>query len=361
MQPFFLVFVYTCGLMAACTIVYGYAQLYIAQKLLRSCVLGFAFGGSGVLAMLQSIEIEPGLFADARGAFVGMAMVFGGPVASVIAVALTVVVRLMISGAGSLLGIMVIISTAGCAGIWLRVFKNPVKQNRRAWVMLTLACAGPTFVALHSLPGDHLRIGIFMVAVTAIVVWAFGKLLHAEQTRGKREQQLAQAALTDMLTGLPNRRAFDEHVRLLEETGADDIMLLLLDVDHFKSINDDLGHDTGDMVLQGIAQAIRNTIREKDFAARIGGEEFAVVVRSCDTNSAQQIAERFRMGVQVPYGPEADRRTSTISVGGFYVGGEPFRYDGGLKKADEALYHSKRAGRNRATVAAPIRAALAHA
>lgn len=357
MQPHFFVLVYTCGLMAACTMVYGYAQAHIPQQILRRCTVGLSFGLAGILAMLQPLEIEPGVFADARGAFVGMATAFGGPVAAVIAVALTVAARVAIGGSGAVLGATVIVITAGCAGLWLHAFKNHQNRDRRAWIMLALSCAAPTFVALHSLPEAHTPIGIFLAALTTVAVFSFGKLLHAEQRRGRRERQLARAASTDVLTGLPNRRAFQEYTRRLEESGAEDVMLLLLDVDHFKSINDELGHEAGDVVLQGIAHAIQSTIRKTDFAARIGGEEFAVIVHTPNGASAHQVAERFREAVQVPYGSAADGRVSTVSVGAFCFNGKPFSFLSGYKHADEALYCSKRAGRNRVTVSPRLQVA----
>lgn len=350
MQPYFFVLAYTCGLMTTCTMIYSYTQAQVSRQIVRRCIVGLGFGSAGILAMLQPLEIEPGVIADARGAFVGMATAFGGPVAAAIAVALTVAARVAIGGSGAALGAAVILITTALAGLWLHAFKNHQSRDNRAWIMLALSCAVPTFIALHSFPAAHSLIGIFFAGMTTIVVFSFGKLLHAEQHRGRRERQLAHAASTDALTGLPNRRAFEDHARQLEETGAQDVMLLLLDVDHFKAINDELGHDGGDNVLQDIAKAIRNTVRDTDFAARIGGEEFAVIVELRDATNPHQIAERFRAAVQIPYGSAADRKVSTVSVGGFCLSGRAFSFQNAYKHADEALYRSKRAGRNLVTL-----------
>lgn len=352
-----LVLVNTCGLMAACAVVYSFAQFHIPSNVVRRCVIGLAFGLAGIVAMLQPLEIEPGIFADARGAFIGMATAFGGPIAAVIAVTLTIIARLIIGGSGAVLGVAVIIITACLAGLWLQVYKNYQTRNYRSWIMLTLACAIPSFIALHSLPEAHTQLGLFLAALTAALVFSFGKLLHGEQRRARRERQLARAASTDILTGLPNRRAFDQYARQLEEAGTENVMLLLLDVDSFKGINDELGHDAGDAVLQGIAQAIRETVRETDYAGRIGGEEFAVIVHTAGKDSGYQIAERFRQAVQVPYGLPGKAQVSTISVGGFCFNGKPFCYVDGYKKADEALYHSKRTGRNKVTLSPYLQAA----
>lgn len=352
-----LVLANTLGLMALCTILFSHAQRLIPNKNLRHLGVGLAFGLAGVIAMLQPLELTTGVYADARGAFVGMAMAFGGPIAAAVAVALTVTARLMIGGAGALWGVAVIVLTALCAGVWLFYFRKRERRDMLAWVTLTLACGLPTFVVLTSVPGVSQQIEFFMAFLTGTLVFGFGKMVDSEQRRGRRERQLASAAATDALTSLPNRRALDEYARQLEEAGATDVMLLLLDVDHFKRINDEFGHDVGDSVLQSIARAIKGTIRAGDFAARIGGEEFAVIVRTQDVATGYQIAERFRRAVQVPYGDPSDGRVSTISVGGFCFSGKPFSYMNGYKLADQALYHSKALGRNRATVAPGLQAA----
>lgn len=340
----------TCGLMAVCAVVYSYAQMRIATRSLRRAVVGLTFGFAGVATMLQPLEIEPGIFADARGAFVGMAMAFGGPVAAAIAVFLTVSVRLSMGGPGALIGASVIIATAGCAGVWLQVYRDYQGRDYGSWIALAIACAIPTFIALHTLVEAHTWISVFLAFTTTIIVFFFGILLNSEQHRGRRERRLEKEAFTDLLTGLPNRRAFDEYAYKLEKSGANDVMFLLLDVDHFKKINDNLGHDAGDDVLRGIAQAIQKTIRDTDFAGRIGGEEFAVIVRTSGKNSAHRIAERFRKAVQVPYGSPNFGKVATVSVGGFCCNGKLFKYISCYKKADEALYHSKRSGRNRVTL-----------
>lgn len=340
----------TCGLMAVCAVVYSYAQVHIPTRSVRRAVVGLAFGFAGVATMLQPLEIEPGIFADARGAFVGMAMAFGGPVAAAIAVFLTVIVRLSMGGPGALIGASVIIATAGCAGVWLQVYRDYQGRDYSSWIALAIACAMPTFIALHTLVEAHMWISVFLAFITTVIVFFFGKLLNSEQHRGRRERNLEQAAFTDLLTGLPNRRAFDDYAYKLEKSGANDIMFLLLDVDHFKKINDELGHDEGDIVLRSIAQAIQKTVRDTDFAGRIGGEEFAVIVRTAGKNSAHRIAERFRQAVQVPYGPRNTGKVATVSVGGFCCNGNSFKYISCYKKADEALYHSKRSGRNRVTL-----------
>ncbi|CAM3330966.1 diguanylate cyclase [Paracoccus nototheniae] len=353
----FLILADTLGVMALCTIFYSLVQKRITHRGLRHVSVGLAFGAAAIIVMLQPVELGPGIQTDARGAFVGMAMAFGGPLAAFVAVCLAVVARLLIGGEGAIWGSGLIVTTALFAGIWYAAYNTTHTRGRRAWVLLSVASTLPTFLAFVRFRIWDEQQMIFITLLTAILIFVFGKMLETEQRRGRRERELAMAAATDALTGLPNRRALDAYTRELEESGADDVMLLLLDVDHFKQINDEYGHDEGDRVLHTIAQAITRTIRGGDFAARIGGEEFAVIVRTSGFSTGHQVAERFRQAVQVPYGDPAEGRVSTISVGGFCFDGKPFSYINGYRLADLALYQSKADGRNRATVTPLLQAA----
>lgn len=227
--------------MAVCAVVYSYAQVHIATRSVRRALVGIAFGFAGAATMIQPLEIEPGIIADARGAFVGMAMAFDGPVAAAIAVFLTVSLRLFMGGPDAIIGASLIIATAGCAGIWRHVYKDHKCRDHSSWIALAIACAIPTFIALNNLVGVYTCISVISAFTITTVLFFFGILLNSEQHRGRRERELEKSALTDPLTGLPNRRTFDEYAHKLENSGANDIMIILIDVDHFKIINDELG------------------------------------------------------------------------------------------------------------------------
>ena len=132
----------------------------------------------------------------------------------------------------------------------------------------------------------------------------------------------------------------------------DNIGILMIDIDHFKLINDRFGHDTGDQVLRGVASAITGAVRDEDTPARFGGEEFAVLLRRTDEQQATEVAERIRRAV-VKLHPASFGITEpvTVSVGVAVAGpdGVPLRLL--VKKADAALYKAKRQGRDRVVVA----------
>jgi diguanylate cyclase (GGDEF)-like protein/PAS domain S-box-containing protein len=168
--------------------------------------------------------------------------------------------------------------------------------------------------------------------------------------------KLTALASTDQLTALWNRRAFLEQLDIELERAVRDtrpMSLLICDVDHFKPYNDEFGHLAGDEVLGGAARLLRAHARRSDFVARIGGEEFGVLLHAADRDGAVRLAERFRHGIEAASWP---RRQITISIGAVSVAFQkpvprppmPVRSQL-LAAADRALYHSKEHGRNRVT------------
>ena len=157
-------------------------------------------------------------------------------------------------------------------------------------------------------------------------------------------------ALTDPLTGLYNHRYLMRHLRnLLEGPQARDLAVLMIDVDHFKTVNDDHGHATGDEALRAIAETLRGNTRVFDSLARYGGEEFVVVMPGSGSDEAAVAAERLRVAVEC-LGFEAEpsqRCRLTISIGIAWTTAEARSPEVLLREADLALYGAKRSGRNR--------------
>ncbi len=160
-------------------------------------------------------------------------------------------------------------------------------------------------------------------------------------------------ASTDALTGLPNRRYFDEFSSLLagRRRANDGVGILMIDIDHFKRINDRYGHDAGDAVLRAVAGAIAGAVREGDVPARFGGEEFVILLRDPSTAVALEVAERVRLAVGGldlrAVGPAA--QSVSVGVAVQVDPNEPI--EDLLAAADRALYRAKRAGRDRVVAA----------
>jgi diguanylate cyclase (GGDEF)-like protein len=175
--------------------------------------------------------------------------------------------------------------------------------------------------------------------------------------RDRSEAQALLLATTDALTGCLNRRALEE--RLAGELAyarrqRSPLGVVLVDLDHFKAINDGHGHDVGDRVLQHTARALKATVRVSDVVARMGGEEFCVVLRDADARRSAELAERLRRAIATPVdgGPEALRPTASFGVTSFDAAREE-GMDAVFRRADQALYRAKHAGRNRVEVSEP--------
>lgn len=178
----------------------------------------------------------------------------------------------------------------------------------------------------------------------------FIAVFHNIAERKRLEEELEHQATRDHLTGAYNRRAFDTAMRKAirqAERSDNTFSLLIFDVDHFKSVNDRHGHDTGDAILQRLAALVSPTLRSTDLLARWGGEEFAVLLQDTSAKGAAIFAERLRQQI-------AETRLHglaiTVSLGiAEYRTGDTS--EGMLERADTALYRAKNAGRNRVATA----------
>jgi diguanylate cyclase (GGDEF)-like protein/PAS domain S-box-containing protein len=179
-------------------------------------------------------------------------------------------------------------------------------------------------------------------------------LADAKQKAEERVSDAIQLAMTDPLTGIGNRRWVTEMLASeLERAEREQrkLSIALLDIDHFKSINDRLGHSAGDIVLKDVAQICANAVRRSDFVGRLGGEEFLIVLPGADTTTAMIVAERVRSSLEANIWPSdgPERVTASLGIATFSTGTGVEHF---LREADEALYCAKAEGRNRLHFAA---------
>jgi len=177
-----------------------------------------------------------------------------------------------------------------------------------------------------------------------------GKLRAMTESLSARSETLEHAALTDALTGMQNRRYFDDALReYLEEFSriGRPIGLLILDLDHFKQVNDTYGHDIGDEVLRSVAGCLKEFTRYHDVVARLGGEEFAVVAPNMDDELLMKLAERIRKAVAALTVTSGNVRLRVTTSIGLAVWDGKESADDYYRRADRMLYQAKRMGRNR--------------
>ncbi len=177
------------------------------------------------------------------------------------------------------------------------------------------------------------------------------------------QAQLVEFAYADTLTGLPNRRLFNDELRQMKALAARvgiPFTLLLIDLDHFKQVNDTLGHDAGDAVLVEVAKRLRQAVRETDRLARLGGDEFAVLLSNTDSDqSLALVAGRIIASVGVPIAFGEHSMQVGASIGAACSSSVTGADDDLYKQADLALYQSKESGRNRWARYRPVETATA--
>jgi diguanylate cyclase (GGDEF)-like protein len=235
--------------------------------------------------------------------------------------------------------------------VWPILFAGYLLSERTAWLTLGVSLGLLAAVALRShtngTVASCMEVGASLVATAYITV-------HLRRHNRALIHTLQQEARTDPLTGLANRRAFadllDREFSLYERHG-EPLALLAIDVDHFKSLNDRAGHPAGDAALASLAAVLAARVRRGDAVARIGGEEFALLLPECPTSTAQHRARALRADVATE--SAAWPNPITVSIG---VATLPDHADSGARlvsAADTALYAAKAAGRDSVATAAP--------
>jgi diguanylate cyclase (GGDEF)-like protein len=190
----------------------------------------------------------------------------------------------------------------------------------------------------------------------AVRVRAGQRIAELHEKLFKANEELEKLSVTDPLTGLYNRRALSHYLKKSQlDPNFTNIpcSFIMVDIDHFKNVNDIHGHDAGDLVLSEIAGMIKKISHGYDMISRIGGEEFFIVLPGVDSDHAESISEQMRKEIEETpvFLPDETRVSTTCSLGVFCVQAlEHLDGERCMKMADQALYESKNSGRNRVTI-----------
>ncbi|MFO1243036.1 MAG: PleD family two-component system response regulator [Rickettsiales bacterium] len=209
---------------------------------------------------------------------------------------------------------------------------------------------------------DYLVVPIDYNEMTARVKTQIRRKRYQEALKSNYQQSISMA-ITDPLTGLYNRRYLDAHLANLVTQAIQNqkpLSMLIMDMDHFKQVNDTYGHDVGDEVLKQLAQMIVNSVRSSDLAARIGGEEFVVLLPETNKNAAYDLADRIRAHIastpfKITHAEGQIHKTVSIGVSELNLKGDEAMDL--VRRADKGLYQAKNSGRNRGAADAGGRAA----
>lgn len=210
--------------------------------------------------------------------------------------------------------------------------------------------ADPSLHSLSQLAIGAMSTTVYLTMTSGVMI----ALLFNEYVNRALEAHLIQQASTDSLTGLPNRRSFYQALTQTlsdPECGGQALSVAIVDIDHFKQVNDSYGHDVGDEVLKHVAAILREGSRSSEIVARLGGEEFGLILK-VNAQPAQALAERLREAVtQTPFRSDALTVALSISLGVACMRVGQMQGAQLLKAADKALYAAKRNGRNRTEMA----------
>lgn len=276
-------------------------------------------------------------------------------------------------------GLAWVVGLGGCVGAWMMtqiMLLDPVPLRHIPSLITlfiaavgmapTILSAGFTIAMLVIIPtvtlladgrpmAQVLEADAFLAMAATMCALVCGLLEKSQKHAFRLERALERRATTDGLTGLANRqhffdRAENELARRARSGTA--LAVLMMDVDHFKRINDGWGHDVGDRVLEAVAEQLKICGRDTDVLSRTGGEEFALLAVGATLGDAVEIGERIRAaigGIEVAVGTSTI--PVTVSVGCAAVAPHDDAIDPALKRADEALYEAKRGGRDRVMAA----------
>lgn len=349
-QELIIALIHGISLLALIAIAFGQIERQPWPRLMRSVTQGMMFGCGAVIAMMAPARIGDGMMVDSRALIVGFAAAFGGWPAALMAALIGAGYRLWLGGLGALPG-AIGIAAAAVLGLGWRYFLRPktrIKARHLVVLGLVVSCYLFTGIAMgYSSMGTLL--GIIAPYIAGASVFAsvlLGLFVDRELNQIAREEAWKTRALTDPLTALPNRRAFERGIAGLRLEHKES-SLLIIDLDHFKTVNDTHGHAAGDYVLQQVSMILRANMRNRDLLSRLGGEELAVLLPDTGAVTAQQIAERLRASIEaldIIWEGQTIGITASFGVS-VALGSTPSRDL--FVQADAALYAAKRNGRNR--------------
>ena len=239
---------------------------------------------------------------------------------------------------------------------WVWIFLMPVLAysllglRPGAWISTPFVVIGVLNYMLSPLPsGDYQPIGNQLnVSIAAGLILLFMHLY--ELGRARIQSQLVTLAATDALTGLPNRGQFHHMLKRsirAAQRRETSFALIVLDLDHFKQVNDTLGHDAGDHVLHQLANCLLSSVRATDFVARLGGEEFAVILEDITAEDAHRLTRHLHQQINAcPFTYEEQSLSITATLGVALYPDESQDATDLYKMADERLYRGKNNGRN---------------
>ncbi|WP_226579753.1 diguanylate cyclase [Halobacillus litoralis] len=343
------------------------AGFYIVGKLIKEPVtiyskyrekyrMGYLGAAIGLLLMFFSIQVTDEVMIDLRHIPLILVAYFAGIGPAIVCAGILAFSRFFFGVSdSSILAFATTIIVGVSVGLVGKYFRG---EGFRTNILLNIVSMA--IISIHlgvvlpeSVSNFEVVVYFWIVAIPAGL---FALLFFKDIQKSKRlVLQLANDSQTDYLTGVGNVRFFyrrlNEYIRGAQKKEKA-FALLLLDIDHFKKVNDTYGHDAGDQILMQLSELLQSSARYTDEVSRNGGEEFSILLPQCSAGTAREVAERIRKAVENYKFKLPDGRFIhlTISIGISHYGDGAFLPEELYKKADEALYYAKETGRNKVCI-----------
>lgn len=312
-----------------------------------SCLTGTFLGLFGIIQMQFTFKLENGTLLDLRQIPIIVATVLGGGISGAVTTTIISIARLWFSAPMTTVSFFGVANAGITFLITYLVFRTQQSFGRK-WIMTSFLSTLNSLFFFLLWTGFTKETTMILFILILFSSFIFTYLLIERLRRyNKSYDAMSKEVQLDFLTGLYNYRGFEYKYNQLSQEKHIPFALLLLDIDHFKAINDQYGHSAGDAVLIQFAEVLHRSIRSCDHCSRKGGEEFAIMLEHIEQQSeAIQWAEKIRQNTEnhLFVIPDGTRVSLTVSIGiGFYP---LYPGDELLDRTDDALYQAKKAGRN---------------
>ncbi|WP_417897824.1 diguanylate cyclase [Bacillus haimaensis] len=319
-----------------------------------SLVDGIAGGLLGNILMYFSIQITDETIIDLRYLPVMLTMLFIGAFPGFISTVLIIAGRFLFGWNVSSISALLLMLAIFIGFLLILKNKDTARMlMKKAIMMIVFANIAFSFFLILLIQDSGILLGLIPVYWIISIIGGFSSIYAVKYLRKSQSllEKYEKESNTDFLTGLNNVRQFDEvwnQMVIHAEEKKERLSLLLIDIDHFKKVNDTYGHPVGDMVLRELGEVLKRNTRSFDLVSRNGGEEFSVILPDCPKHQAIEKGERIRLAVEIhPFSISADEHIHiTVSIGAATYPETNVNTENIIKSADDCLYKAKHSGRN---------------
>lgn len=317
------------------------------STLLRNTALGIAFGLCATITMLQPMQIDVGVQIDGRNLFIGFAGAISGVIGATIALLISIITRVSIGGMGVFPALTGMAICAILGTLWSKIDQRNIGQTSRRWLLFgfLLCLSIPTLMLLPAPQGWNTLVqgGPYQVVIYICGAVLIGFFYDTENSFKNRQENLQECAEIDPLTKALNRRGFKHrYTTQVNSRERKCGVMIALDINNFKSINDQYGHNIGDEVLIALTKKLQSSVRSNDFVGRLGGDEFVLCAFGVAEQQLDVFIEKLEYVSHFEFSANEQCFEVTASVGGTHFDASRMSLSKILDVADANLMAKKK-------------------